>query len=83
MPFDDVTVLDLSHAMAGPFCLHDAGGLGARVVKIEPPGRATSRAPGARPSRPRSAYFVGLNRNKRSVEIDLKHARARIFFRLM
>lgn len=69
---DGYTVLDCSIAMAGPFAAQRLGDLGADVIKVEAPGVGddmrhyrpkgwTKDAPG----------FVGLNRNKRSIEIDL------------
>src|SRR5262245_37789453 len=85
MPLDNVRVLDLSHALAGPFASTMLGDLGADVVKIEPPGAGDiSRSWGPPFHGSEAAYFVSLNRNKRSVEIDLKSADGRdLFFRLM
>ena len=50
MPLEDVKVLDLSHALAGPFCSTMLADFGAEVIKLEPVS-ATSRAPGGRPCR--------------------------------
>jgi crotonobetainyl-CoA:carnitine CoA-transferase CaiB-like acyl-CoA transferase len=85
LPLDDVKVLDLSHALAGPFCSTMLGDFGARIIKIEPPGRGDiSRAWGPPFYGGEPAYFVNLNRNKQSVEIDLKHPDGRdLYFRLM
>jgi crotonobetainyl-CoA:carnitine CoA-transferase CaiB-like acyl-CoA transferase len=82
---DDVTVIDLSHALAGPFASTMLADFGARVIKIEPPGRGDiARQWGPPFYGSESAYFLTLNRNKRSVEIDLTHADGReLFFRLV
>src|SRR5262245_28244259 len=84
LPLDDVTVLDLSHALAGPFASTMLGDFGAEIIKIEPPEGEISRAWGPPFYGDESAYFVNLNRNKKSVAIDLKHPDGRaIFFRLL
>src|SRR5262249_3109268 len=83
----DVTVLDLSHALAGPFASTLLGDYGADIIKIEPLDGEIARAwgpPFYGPNRDETAYFVNLNRNKRSVALDLKRAEGReIFFRLL
>lgn len=85
MALDDVTVLDLSHALAGPFASTMLGDFGARVIKVEPPGTGDiSRAWGPPFYGSEPAYFVNLHRNKKSVAIDLKHPEGtELFFRLM
>jgi crotonobetainyl-CoA:carnitine CoA-transferase CaiB-like acyl-CoA transferase len=85
MPLEDVKVLDLSHALAGPFCSTMLGDFGADVVKVEPPDSGDiSRAWGPPFYGTETAYFVGLHRNKKSIEIDLKHPAGReLYFRLM
>ncbi len=85
---DDITVLDLSHALAGPFASTLLGDYGADIIKIEPLDGEIARAWGPpfyqRDDRVETAYFVNLNRNKRSVTLDLKQAEGRdIFFRLL
>jgi formyl-CoA transferase len=69
-------VLDLTQVMAGPFCTMLLGDLGADVVKVEPPGRGDlSRSMGGARLRgrgPDHAPFLALNRNKRSIVLDLK-----------
>jgi crotonobetainyl-CoA:carnitine CoA-transferase CaiB-like acyl-CoA transferase len=82
---DDITVLDLSHALAGPFASTMLAGYGADVIKIETPGTGDiSRAWGPPFYQGESAYFVNLNPNKKSVEIDLKHPEGReLFLRLV
>jgi crotonobetainyl-CoA:carnitine CoA-transferase CaiB-like acyl-CoA transferase len=85
MALDDISVLDLSHALAGPFASTLLADYGAHVVKVEPPGAGDiSRAWGPPFYGSEPSYFVNLHRNKRSTEIDLKHPEGReLFFRLM
>jgi len=80
----DITVVDLSHALAGPFATTMLADYGATVIKIEPPEGEMSRAWGPPFYGRETAYFVNLNRNKKSVTIDLKHPDGRaLFFRLV
>ena len=80
----DLVVLDLSHALAGPFASTMLGDYGAEIVKIEPLDGEIARAWGPPFYGDESAYFVNLNRNKKSVALDLKHPDGRaIFFRLL
>src|SRR6188508_1058130 len=106
LPLDDLVVIDLSHALAGPFASTMLADYGANVIKIEPPGSgdiargwgppfyettqgkglpdsAGQRDGGEEPAAPKlgamgserrreGSYFVGLHRNKKSVELDLK-----------
>jgi crotonobetainyl-CoA:carnitine CoA-transferase CaiB-like acyl-CoA transferase len=85
MALDDVVVLDLSHALAGPFASTMLGDYGADVIKIEPPGSGDiARAWGPPFYGREAAYFVHLNRNKKSVGIDLMRPQGReLFFRLL
>jgi crotonobetainyl-CoA:carnitine CoA-transferase CaiB-like acyl-CoA transferase len=77
-PLDGVTVLDFSRVLAGPYCTMQLADLGARVIKIEQPGRGDdTRAWGPPFVGRESAYFLSVNRNKESLALDLKHARAR------
>src|SRR5919197_4762433 len=83
MALDDVVVIDLSHALAGPFASTMLADHGATVIKIEPPGGEIAPAWGPPFYAAEAAYFVNLNRNKQSVTIDLKHPEGRgLFFRL-
>jgi crotonobetainyl-CoA:carnitine CoA-transferase CaiB-like acyl-CoA transferase len=78
MALEDVTVIDLSHALAGPLASTILADFGATVLKIEPPGRGDiARGWGPPFHGVDSAYFVSLNRNKQSLEIDLKHPEGR------
>jgi crotonobetainyl-CoA:carnitine CoA-transferase CaiB-like acyl-CoA transferase len=81
---DDVTILDLSHALAGPFASTMLGDYGANVIKIEPIDGEIARAWGPPFYGDEAAYFVNLNRNKKSVALDLKHPDGTaLFFRLL
>jgi crotonobetainyl-CoA:carnitine CoA-transferase CaiB-like acyl-CoA transferase len=80
----DLVVLDLSHALAGPFASTMLGDYGAEIIKIEPLDGELARAWGPPFYGDESAYFVNLNRNKKSVALDLKHPDGKaIFFRLL
>lgn len=72
-PLAGIRVIDLSHQAAGPWCTTLLGDMGAEVWKIEKPGRgdAIRHAGGADP-KVGSLNFWGLNRNKKSVGIDVK-----------
>src|SRR5688500_8549124 len=70
-----VRIVDLTQVMAGPFCTMLLADLGADVVKVEPPGGDLSRSMGGKRLRMKgkdNAPFLALNRNKRSVVLDLK-----------
>jgi len=74
LPLEDIRVLDLSHALAGPFCSTMLADYGAQVIKIEPPGTGDiARAWGSPLPGGETAYFVSLHRNKKGVVLDLKH----------
>lgn len=85
LPLEDVKILDLSHALAGPFCSTMLGDFGAQVLKIEVPGSGDiARAWGPPFYNTEAAYFISLHRNKKSLEIDFKKAAGReLFFRLV
>lgn len=74
LPLSRLRVLDVSQIMAGPFCCMLLGDMGADVVKVETPGIGdqTRKSMGFRLKGADSGGFLALNRNKRSVEIDLK-----------
>jgi formyl-CoA transferase len=72
-PLQGITVVDLTQAMAGPFCAMTLGDLGADVIKVEMPGTGDqSRAWGPPFEGGESSYFLCVNRNKRSVTMNLK-----------
>ena len=78
-PLAGVLVLDLTRVLAGPFATMILADLGARVVKVEPPGGDDSRGFGPF-ANGKSAYFASLNRGKESIALDLKSASDRAIF---
>ncbi len=76
LPLSGLRVIDLTQVMAGPFCCMLLGDMGADVIKVEPPkGDQTRGSMGFRMKGADSPGFLALNRNKRSVTLDLKTAR--------
>ena len=81
LPLEDVKVLDLSHALAGPYCSTMLADYGAQVIKIEPPGSGDiARGWGTPMPGGETAYFVSVHRNKQSVVLDLKHPQGKETF---
>ena len=74
LPLAGVRVLDISQVMAGPYACMLLGDLGADVIKIEPPGTGdqTRGSMGFKMKGADSLGFLNMNRNKRSVTLDLK-----------
>lgn len=68
LPLEGITVVDLTQVVAGPFASMTLGDMGAEVIKIEAIGRGDR----SREIEPSPEYFDTVNRNKRSVELDLK-----------
>lgn len=76
-PLDDVKVLDLTRVLAGPYCAMLLADMGADVVKVERPGAGDdTRGYGPPFLNGESAYFLSINRNKRSLTLNLKHDKA-------
>ncbi len=71
-PLHGFRVLDLTTFLSGPFCTQILADLGAEVVKLEAPAGDSSRAIPPHFVRDDSAYFLGINRSKRSVAVDMK-----------
>ena len=72
-PLDGFTVLDLTRVLSGPYCTMLLADMGARVIKIEQPGKGDdTRAWGPPFLEGESAYFLSINRNKESVTLDFK-----------
>jgi len=77
-PLSGLTILDLTRVLSGPYCTMLLGDMGARVIKVEQPGRGDdTRAWGPPFVKGESAYFLGTNRNKESVTLDFKEPRGR------
>ena len=76
LPLDGIRVIDASRVLAGPFATMLLADLGADVIKIEPPAGDETRTWGppwwGDPADRRSAYFASVNRNKRSIVLDLR-----------
>ena len=86
LPLAGVRVLDVSQVMAGPYCCMLLADLGADVIKIEPPGTGdqTRGAMGFKMKGSDSMGFLNMNRNKRSVTLNLKTvAGKKVFFELV
>jgi crotonobetainyl-CoA:carnitine CoA-transferase CaiB-like acyl-CoA transferase len=72
-PLSGIRVLDLSRILAGPFCTMNLGDMGAEIIKIEQPGKGDdTRSWGPPFAGSEAAYFLGINRNKKSVTLNLK-----------
>ena len=73
LPLSGVRVLDLSRVLAGPLCGQVLGDFGAEVIKVEHPSRGDdTRDWGLRVGNTETAYFNSMNRNKRSITVDLQ-----------
>ena len=72
-PLDGITVLDLTRVLSGPYCTMLLADMGARVIKIEQPGKGDdTRTWGPPFLAGESAYYLSINRNKESVTLDFK-----------
>ena len=73
-PLSGIFVLDLTRVLSGPYCTMMLADMGARVIKIEQPGKGDdTRAWGPPFLGSESAYFLSVNRNKESLTLDFKH----------
>jgi crotonobetainyl-CoA:carnitine CoA-transferase CaiB-like acyl-CoA transferase len=73
LPLEGIVVADLTQNVAGPFCTQILGDMGAEVVKVERPGRGDDARAWAPPFwGQESAVFMSMNRNKKSLALDLK-----------
>lgn len=78
LPLEGIRVLDFSRSLAGPYCTMMLGDMGADVIKIEVPGTGDeSRLWGPPFVNGESAYFLSVNRNKRSLTLNLKTAKGK------
>jgi CoA:oxalate CoA-transferase len=83
-PLSGITVLDLTHVLAGPFASHTLGDLGAKIIKLERPGTGDDTRAFPPFVQGESAYFATLNAGKASIALDLKSPEDRsIFERLL
>ncbi|CAN5703271.1 CaiB/BaiF CoA-transferase family protein [soil metagenome] len=81
-PLLGIRVIDLTRVLAGPLCTMTLGDMGAEVIKIEQPGDGDdTRSWGPPFVGPFSAYYLSVNRNKRSVTLDLKSEEGRDLLR--
>ena len=71
-PLAGITVIDLSRILAGPYCTMLMAELGARVIKVEPPGKGDDAREYGPFVKGKSAYFMSVNRGKESIALDLK-----------
>ena len=71
-PLSGITVLDLTHVLAGPYCSHTLGDLGAKVIKVERPGAGDDTRAFPPFVQGESAYFAALNAGKQSIALNLK-----------
>src|SRR3954462_3495763 len=83
-PLSGVTVIDLSRILAGPYCTFLMAELGARVIKVEPPGKGDDAREYGPFIEGKSTYFMSINRGKESLALDLKAEKdRRVFERLL
>jgi CoA:oxalate CoA-transferase len=71
-PLSGVVVVDLSRILAGPYCTMLMAELGARVIKVEPPGKGDDAREYGPFRNGKSTYFASINRGKESIALDLK-----------
>jgi CoA:oxalate CoA-transferase len=79
-PLSEITVIDLTRVLAGPFCTMMLAELGARVIKVEDPRHGDDSRCYAPFHEGKSAYFLSLNREKESIALDLKNEQDRSVF---
>jgi len=78
LPLEGLTVLDLTRVLSGPYCTMLLADMGARVIKVEQPGKGDdTRGWGPPFLQGESAYFLSINRNKESVTLDFKKPEGR------
>ncbi|MBU1290737.1 CoA transferase, partial [bacterium] len=76
-PLEDIVVLDLTRVLAGPYCSMILANLGAKIIKVERPETGDDSRSFGPYKNGQSAYFVSLNRGKKSIAIDLKKPEGR------
>ncbi|HEX7969530.1 MAG TPA: CoA transferase [Stellaceae bacterium] len=71
-PLSGITVVDLSRILAGPYCTFLMAEMGARIIKVEPPGKGDDAREYGPFREGKSTYFSSINRGKESIALDLK-----------
>ena len=79
-PLSGITVIDLSRILAGPYCTLLMAEMGARVIKVETPGKGDDAREYGPFVKGRSTYFMSVNRGKESIVLDLKNEADRQVF---
>src|SRR6201988_5079513 len=84
-PLDGIRVLDLTRVLSGPYCTMQLGDLGAEVIKVERPVDGDDTRAFAPPFQgDQAAYFLSVNRNKKSITLDMKSGRGKeVLWRLI
>jgi crotonobetainyl-CoA:carnitine CoA-transferase CaiB-like acyl-CoA transferase len=84
-PLEGLRVVDLTRVLSGPYCTMQLGDLGAEVIKVERPGEGDDTRAFAPPYQgDEAAYFLSVNRNKKSITLDMKSERGReVLWRLI
>lgn len=84
-PLDGIRVIDLTRVVSGPFATMQLGDLGAEIIKVEKPGDGDDARAFAPPYQgDQAAYFLSVNRNKKSITLDLKSEQGKdILWRLI
>lgn len=84
-PLEGIRILDLTRVLSGPYCTMLLGDLGAEVIKVERPGEGDDTRAFATPFQgDQAAYFLSINRNKKSITLDMKSERGKeILWRLV
>ncbi|MCM3714308.1 CoA transferase [Alkalihalobacillus oceani] len=81
---EGIKVIDLTRILSGPYCTMTLGDLGAEIIKVESPGGDDTRQWGPPFVEDESAYFLSINRNKKSIVLNLKEERDKeIFLKLV
>src|SRR6516164_7540525 len=84
-PLEGIRILDLTRVLSGPYCTMLLGDLGAEVIKVERPGEGDDTRSFAPPFQgDQAAYFLSVNRNKKSMTLDMKSPRGKeVLWRLI
>jgi len=84
-PLEGLRVVDLTRVLSGPYCTMHLGDMGAEVIKVEQPGKGDDTRAFAPPFQgDEAAYFLSVNRNKKSITLDMKSERGKeVLWRLL